>query len=82
MAFTPLKTNYKDATWSGLRKFLQIENSDGTVSFKDKTSYVNKEESFFGANDANTINTAINEIHEKLDMTQEEFNHLMQMLED
>lgn len=82
MAFTPLKTNYKDATWSGLRKFLQIENSDGTVSFRDKTSYINKEESFFGANDANTINTAINEIHDELYMTQEEFNHLMQMLED
>ena len=82
MAFTPLKTNYKEATWSGLRKFLQIENSDGTVSFRDKTSYVNKEESFFGANDANAINTAINEIHDELYMTQAEFNHLMQQLED
>ena len=82
MAFTPLKTNYKDATWSGPKKFRQIENSDGTVSFRDKTSYVNKEDSFFGAKDANAINTAINEIHEKLDITEAEYNHLMQMLED
>ena len=81
MTFTPLKTDYKDATWRGLRKFFQIENADGTVSFRDKTSYTNKEESFFGAKDANTINSAINEIHEKLDITEAEYNHLMQMLE-
>ena len=81
MAFTPLKTDYKDAMWQGPRKFFQIENEDGTVSFQDKTKYTNKEESFFGAKDANTINSAINEIHESLDMTEEEYNYLMQMLE-
>ena len=64
MAFEnlPLPTNYTDAEWEGLKKYEEINNSDGTVSFKDVTVYTNKENSFFGANDANTMNGAINDI--------------------
>ena len=43
MAWTPLKTNYTNARWSGKKKFRQINNSDGTVSFEDVTDYTNKE---------------------------------------
>lgn len=60
MAWTNLPTNYTDAVWSGNRKYTQVDNSDGTVSFVDKTEYTNKENSFFGAADANAMNAAIN----------------------
>lgn len=62
MAWTPLKTNYTNARWSGKKKFRQINNSDGTVSFEDVTDYTTKENSFFGATDANQMNSAINDI--------------------
>ena len=62
MAWTLLPTDYKDAIWSGLRKYNQITNDDGTVSFDDVTEYTNKESSFFGATQANRMNTALNQI--------------------
>lgn len=62
MAWSNLKTDYTDCTWEGNKKFKQTNNSDGTVSFEDVTPYTNKENSFFGANDANTMNSAINDI--------------------
>lgn len=62
MAWTNLKTDYTDASWSGSRKYNQINNSDGTVSFDDVTQYQNVENSFFGAKDANAMNSAINDI--------------------
>ena len=62
MAWTNLPTNYTDATWSGLRRYLMVNNEDGTVSFQDVTVYSNKENSFFGAKDANRMNEALNTI--------------------
>src|SRR3712207_5580495 len=60
MANVQLPTNYTDAVWEGNRKYRQITNSDGTVSFEDVTVYTNEPNSFFGAKDANQINEAIN----------------------
>lgn len=34
-----LKTNYKDAQYTGLRKYRQINNPDGTISLQDVTDY-------------------------------------------
>jgi hypothetical protein len=62
-----LSTDYKDISWSGLKKYTQIDNDDGTVSFRDDTKYTNKESSFFGAKDANQINEAVNYIMTKLE---------------
>lgn len=62
MSWENLPTNYTDAVFSGLRKYQQINNDDGTVSFQDVTVYQNQENSFFGANDANRMNTAINQL--------------------
>lgn len=62
MAWTPLKENYTDAIWAGLKKYNLINNSDDTISLQDVTVYSNKENSFFGAKDANRINAAINVI--------------------
>lgn len=53
MAWERLKTDYKDAVWSGLRKFIPIDNGDGSYSVKDVTQYTVYDESFFGAYDAN-----------------------------
>lgn len=62
MAFELLRTDYVDATFEGLRRYLMSENGDGSVSFHDVTNYTMQEKSFFGAKDANTINTAVNAI--------------------
>lgn len=62
MAWKLLPTNYTDAVWSGLKKYSQVNNSDGTVSFQDVTVYTGKETSFFGAKDANRMNEALNTI--------------------
>ena len=65
MVWEPLPTDYTDAVWSGLKRYLMTNNDDGTVSFVDVTIYDQKEKSFFGAKDANSINEAINNIMQK-----------------
>lgn len=67
MGWKRLNTEYKDISWSGLKKYTQIDNDDGTISFRDDTRYTNKESSFFGAKDANQINEAVNYIMTKLE---------------
>lgn len=67
MAWTLLPTDYTDAVWSGLKKYSQVDNPDGTVSFQDVTVYTNKEKSFFGALDANRMNEALNYIMSMLE---------------
>lgn len=60
MAWELLPVNYTDAVWSGLKRYNEVRNEDGTVSFQDVTAYSNKETSFFGAKDANRMNEALN----------------------
>lgn len=60
MAWELLPVNYTDAVWSGLKRYNEVRNEDGTVSFQDVTVYSNKETSFFGAKDANRMNEALN----------------------
>lgn len=62
--WTDLKVNYQDAQWTGNRRFVEIDNGDGTKSFKDMTNYINTDEdsTFFGASDANQMNKAMNQI--------------------
>ena len=67
MAWTNLPTDYEDAVWNGLKKYAQVNNEDGTVSFKDMTVYTNKEKSFFGAADANAMNAAMNQLAGNMD---------------
>ena len=62
MAWSNLPTDYTDAVWDGMRKYNLITNEDGTVSLQDVTTYINRENSFFGANDANQMNTALNSL--------------------
>lgn len=60
MAWELLPVDYTDAVWAGLKRYNQINNEDGSVSFQDVTSYTGKEKSFFGAKDANRMNEALN----------------------
>lgn len=60
MAWELLPVDYTDAVWSGLKRYSQINNEDGSVSFQDITAYTGKEKSFFGAKDANRMNEALN----------------------
>lgn len=62
MAWERLPVNYTDAVWSGLKRYSMVNNEDGTVSFQDVTVYSHKENSFFGAKDANRMNEALNTI--------------------
>jgi len=62
MAWELLPVDYLDAVWSGLKRYAEINNEDGTVSFQDVTVYSQKEKSFFGAMDANRMNEALNTI--------------------
>lgn len=62
MAWELLKTDYTDAAFEGMRRYSMINNADGTVSFADVTVYTVKDAAFFGADDANKINTAVNAI--------------------
>lgn len=65
-----LKTNYVDdvldTTKNQLRKYQQIQNDDGTVSFVDVTEYTQVGTSF-GAKDINDTNAAINDVNRKLE---------------
>lgn len=67
MAWSLLPTDYTDVTWEGLKKYIQVNNLDGTVSFNDVTAYMNKENSFFGAREANKMNEALNYIMSMLE---------------
>lgn len=62
MAWELLPVDYTDAVWAGLKRYNQINNEDGSVSFQDITSYTGREKSFFGAKDANRMNEALNTI--------------------
>lgn len=62
MAWELLPVDYKDATWTGLKRYNEISNEDGTVSFQDVTQYRDREKSFFGALQANRMNEALNTI--------------------
>lgn len=68
-----LKTNYVDdvldTTKNQLRKYQQIQNDDGTVSFVDVTEYKQVGTSF-GAKDINDTNAAINDVNRKLSNVQ------------
>ncbi len=59
----PLKTNYRDAVFSGERKYQELFNNDGTKSFTDRTDYTVQGDRF-GANDINATNAAINALKE------------------
>lgn len=62
MAWELLPVDYTDAVWADLKRYNQINNEDGSVSFQDITFYTGKEKSFFGAKDANRMNEALNTI--------------------
>lgn len=82
MSWSTLKHDYTDAVWEGLRKYQQISNEDGTVSFQDKTVYTNKENSFFGAKDANQMNEAMNYIMTKLENGTDLYSEFTQFFAD
>lgn len=56
-----LSTDFVDSVFSGSRKYKMTNNSDGTVSFEDKTSYSRKGSSY-GAKEVNEEREAINSV--------------------
>lgn len=82
MAWQNLRTDYTDAVWSGLKKYVQVDNPDDTVSFQDVTQYSNKEKSFFGARDANRMNEAINYIMASLNKGTDLYDTFLRYFDD
>ena len=82
MSFELLRTDYEDAAFEGLRKYSIVENEDGTKSFVDVTQYTQREKAFFGANDANRINTAVNAIMASLEEGTDLYEVFSQFFED
>ena len=62
-----LKTDYKDAMYER-RKFRLENNSDGTISLSDATSYT-QEGTPFGANDVNAITKSVNALYQETIVT-------------
>lgn len=63
-----LKTDYKDYQFQEgetLRKYQEISNNDGTISFRDVTSY-QQEGDRFSASDINSTNAKVNELNQKV----------------
>lgn len=56
-----LSTDYKDAVWTGDRKYKITSNSDGTSGISDSTTY-STQGSSYGATDMNKTNLVIKEI--------------------
>ena len=54
-----LKTDYKDDIFTGSRKYAEVDNGDGTISFTDETTYDQVGDSF-GAAQINEIDTLLN----------------------
>lgn len=71
-----LKTNYVDdvldSSKNQLRKYQQIQNDDGTVSFVDVTEYSTTGTSF-GAKDINDTNAAVNELNNSLNSSNRDY---------
>jgi len=60
MSWKLLPTNFKEALWSGLKKYKLIQNDDDTVSLEDVTEYIVREFAFFNSYHANRMNEALN----------------------
>ena len=66
MAYTPLRTDFKDDILDPSnykRKYKQVANNDGTFSFQDETAY-QQVGSNYGAKEVNEEREAINNIYE------------------
>ena len=68
-----LKTDYKDYKCSGSRKYQEVDNGDGTVSFTDKTTYSQTGDSF-GAEDINKITELVNKNNDQIETLKESLN--------
>lgn len=66
----PLRVNYKNDLFDGSRKYRMTTNTDGTISLEDVTEYTQQGDNF-GADDINTTNTAVNNLQEDFENSQE-----------
>lgn len=63
-----LKTDYKDAVYSGSRKYTITDNGDGTSEIEDVTEY-EQTGTQFGAKDINDTNAAVNLLNHVTEVT-------------
>ena len=75
-----LKTDYKDYQFQEgetLRKYQEISNGDGTISFRDVTSY-QQEGDRFSASDINSTNVKVNELGQDVSGLQTDVSELQE----
>ena len=75
-----LKTDYKDYKYSGSRKYQEVDNGDGTVSFTDKTTYSQTGDSF-GAEDINAVTKQVNLNEQAITTQGEEIEELNKLID-
>lgn len=63
-----LKTNYKDAAWSGERQYQIRSLGNGYSAITDRTVYTVQGDAF-GAKDINDTNAAINKLNHTTEVT-------------
>ena len=63
-----LPTDYEDVKYEGKKRYDISKNSDGSVCIRDITHYINLEKTFFGAEQANRMNQALNKIMNALEV--------------
>lgn len=63
-----LKVDYKDAMYTGDRKYTISDNGDGTSKITDSTAYSQEGDSF-GAKDINDTNAAVNRLNHVTEIT-------------
>ena len=63
-----LPTDYEDVKYEGKKRYDISKNADGSVCIHDVTDYTNLEKTFFGAQQANRMNAALNKIMKALEV--------------
>lgn len=78
-----LRTDYKDdlldTSVNTQRKYRQVDNGDGTVSFVDETVYAQNGDTF-GASEVNQIHAAVNLVNDSLNVRYNEDDDALEIL--
>lgn len=62
MSWTNLPTDFINLVWSGLKKYVQFNNPDQTISFEDVTEYLSSGNTQMSAEQLNQMTDAINQM--------------------
>jgi hypothetical protein len=73
-----LKTDYKNDIFTGPRKYQKTDNTDGTISLNDVTTYEVTGD-IYAAADINAANQAVNEFYVEFNTTVNKLTNVLEM---